>query len=136
QPRGHLDELAVGVREARLHLGDGLRRADAGDDVLTLRVDEELAVEAGLAGGGAPREADARPARLAEVAVDHRLHVDGGAEEPGDLVDLAVADGPVAVPRPEHGVDGEPELLHRVGRERGAGVLAVDGLVAVYEDAE
>ena len=41
------------------HLLDRLRRADAGDDVLALRVDEELAVDARLAGGRVAREADA-----------------------------------------------------------------------------
>jgi hypothetical protein len=85
------EELAVGGGEAVLHLGDRLRRADAGDDVLALRVLQELPVEPVLAGGGVPREADAGPARLAHVPVDHRLHVDGGAEQPGDPVDPAVA---------------------------------------------
>jgi hypothetical protein len=56
-----------------------LRRADAGDDILALRVDQEFAVKALLAGGGIARERHARGRRIAHVAEHHRLHVDGGA---------------------------------------------------------
>ena len=52
------------------------------------------------------------------------------------MVDPAVREGPVAHPRPEHGVDGEAELLARVLRRHVAGVPAVDRLVAVDEVAE
>ncbi len=56
------------------------RRADAGDDVLALRVDEELAVELLLAGGRIARERDAGAGVVAEVAEHHRDDVDAGAE--------------------------------------------------------
>jgi len=47
-----LQQLGVGLRHLLLELEDGLGRADAGDDVLTLRVDQELAVEfVGAVGG-------------------------------------------------------------------------------------
>ena len=39
-------ELPVGTRERVAHAGDRLGRARAGDDILTLGVDEELAVQA------------------------------------------------------------------------------------------
>ena len=56
--RGHrLDELRERLREALLHPRERLGRADPGDDVLALRVDEELAVEALLAGRRVAREA-------------------------------------------------------------------------------
>ena len=67
-----------------------MRRADAGDHVFALRVFEELAVEGLLAGGGVAGEADAGGGGVAQVAEDHGLHVDGGAEIVGDLVHLAV----------------------------------------------
>ena len=60
-------------------LGQRLRRADAGDDVLALGVDQELAVEAVLAGGGSRVKATPVAEVVAHVAEDHRLHVHGGA---------------------------------------------------------
>ena len=71
QPVGDVRQLAERLRhqllqrrpvgagcDARL-LGDVLRRADAGHHVLALRIDEELAVERLLAGGGVAGEGDA-----------------------------------------------------------------------------
>ena len=49
----------VGAGLRRAALGDLLRRADAGDDVLALRVDQEFAVELLLAGRRIAREGDA-----------------------------------------------------------------------------
>ncbi len=45
EPRGDVAQLLVGLRHHLLELADRLRRADAGDDVLALGVDQELAVE-------------------------------------------------------------------------------------------
>ena len=45
EPRHRLEQLVVRLRQALAHLLDRLRRADARDDVLALRVDEVLAVE-------------------------------------------------------------------------------------------
>ena len=42
---GDAVELVVDLGHIALHLGDRLRRADAGDHVLALRVDQVLAVE-------------------------------------------------------------------------------------------
>ncbi len=56
--RGHgLEQLVVRVGHALAQVGERLRRAGAGDDVLALRVDEVLAVDALLAGRGVAREA-------------------------------------------------------------------------------
>ena len=63
-----------------------MRRADAGDDVLALRVREPLAVELLLARRRIARERDAGRAVVAEVAEDHRLHVARGAPVVGDVV--------------------------------------------------
>ena len=84
---------------------------DAGDDVLALRVHQELAVEDVLAGGGIAREGDAGAGVGAHVAEHHRLDVDRRAPALGDVVQLAVGDGALVVPRAEHGADGAPELL-------------------------
>src|SRR6185503_9547639 len=58
EPRRDLTQLLVGLGHHLLELANRLRRADAGDDVLALRVDQELAVELFLSGRGIAREAD------------------------------------------------------------------------------
>ncbi|KTT89630.1 hypothetical protein NS44R_14985, partial [Mammaliicoccus sciuri] len=67
-----------------------LRRADAGDDVLALGVDQELAVELALAGRRVARERNAGRRGLAHVAEHHRLHVDRGAPRLRNVVQLAI----------------------------------------------
>ena len=113
-------QLLVGLRHHLLELADRLRRADAGDDVLALRVDEELAVELLLAGGRVPREADAGRRAVAGVAEHHHLHVDGGADVIRDVVDAAVLLRARVHPRAEHGVARHRQLLARVLRKRAA----------------
>ena len=129
EPVGDRDEGREGLRHQLLQrrlvgaggdarrLGQVLRRADAGDHVLALRVDQELAVERLLAGRGIAREGDAGGRGLAHIAEHHRLHVDGGAPARGDVVQLAVGDGARVHPARKHGADRAPELLLRVLRE-------------------
>ena len=50
QPAHGFQELLEGLRQPLLHLRERLRRADPRDDVLALRVRQELAVETLLAG--------------------------------------------------------------------------------------
>ncbi len=119
-------KFLVGLRHVlRQALLDLLARADAGDDVLTLGVDEVLSVEIVLARRRVAGEGDAGGRGVAEVAEDHRLHVHGGAEVVRDLVHVAVDDGARVVPGAEDGVPRLAQLLHRVLRE----ILATDGLV-------
>ena len=87
--------LSLAPRLARI----GMRRADAGDHVLALRVRQPLAVEALLARRRVAREGDAGGAGVAQVAEDHRLDVARGAPRVGDVVHAAVDDGAVVVPR-------------------------------------
>ena len=87
---GRAAELGEDLRQRRLHrrlvgprldpggLGDVLRRADAGDDVLALGIDQELAVEFMRPGRGVAGEGDAGRRRLAHIAEHHGLDVDGG----------------------------------------------------------
>ena len=104
--------------------GDLLRRADAGDDVLALRVDQEFAVELLLAGRRVAREGDAGRRRLAHVAEHHRLHVDGGAPAFRNVVQRAVGDRARIHPRAEHRADRAPQLGVRILRKFLAGLLA------------
>ena len=113
---------------ARSLEGDLLGGSDAGHHVLALGVDEVFAVKEVLARGGVARESDARGGIVAHVAEDHRLHRDGRAPLGGDVVELAVEDGPFVHPRAENGADGAPELRPRVGRELLAR-LPQDGLL-------
>jgi hypothetical protein len=106
-----LHELRVRLRIVLGQLRDRQRRPRAGDDVLALRVPEELAVEDVLARGGVARERNAGARVGAHVAEHHRLHVDRGAPALGDAVQLPVDDRAVVVPRAEDGADGAPELL-------------------------
>ena len=105
------------------------RSAHAGDDVFALRVHQKLAVKLFGAVGGIAREAHARAAGVAEIAVHHRLHVDGRAQHVVDVVDAAIVLGAVVLPGAEHGVSRHHELLVRILREVALGVLLYDLLV-------
>src|SRR5207245_11397753 len=68
---GDFEDLVVDLRHPLMQGLDRQRRADARDDVLTLRVGQELGVEARLARPGIAREADAGAGGLAEIPEDH-----------------------------------------------------------------
>src|SRR6185437_325325 len=104
-------------------LGDRLRRADAGNDILALGVDEELAIEQLLAGRGIAGEGDARGAGLAAIAEHHRLHRHRRAPLLRDAVQPAIGLRPVRLPGAEHRADRAPELFVHVLRERPAEFL-------------
>src|SRR5207248_8987560 len=120
-----LDELLEGARKLVAHACKRLRGADPGHDVLALRVREELAVEALLAGRGITREADPGARGPALVAEDHLDDVDRRADVVGNLVGAPVDLGARRVPRVEDRANGAAELLARVLRERTAGLLLV-----------
>ena len=92
-------KLLVHLRHDLLERLDRLRGADAGDDVLALRVDEVLAVELLLAGGRVAGERNAGAGGVAHVAEDHALDVDGGAPVGRDVVHAAVVRWRAGYPR-------------------------------------
>ena len=98
--------------------------ADAGHDVLALRVLQVVAVDALGAGARVAGERDAGAGVVAQVAEDHRHHVDRGAEVGGDALLAAVEHGAVGVPRVEDGHDRQVHLLARVLREVPAGLCS------------
>ena len=73
------------------------------------------------------------PRVVAHVAIDHRLHVDGGAQQAADVFDFAIRDRLVAHPAREDGFDRQLQLLERVLREVLPVVLLVDFLVRLAE---
>ena len=104
------------------------RGAHARDDVLALRVGQEVAARLRGARDLVARERDAGSRRVALVAEHHLLDVDRRAPVVGDLVEAPVGDRAVAHPRVEHGADRLAQLLVRVLREVLARVLLVDRL--------
>ena len=128
-----LDQLLVRLRQPLLHLLEGLRRPDAGDDVLALRVDEVLAVHALLAGRRVAREADAGRRLLAPVPEHHLDDVDGRADVVGDRVRSPVDLRARVVPRLEHAQNGPTQLLACVLRKRSLGLLLEDVLERLDE---
>ena len=120
-------ELLTSRLEARggLEVGDGLSVADAGDDVLTLGVNQKVTVELLGAIGRIARKGDAGRRGLAFVAKSHGLDVDGSAELVGNAMLFAVDAGALVHPAAKDGLDGKAQLELRIVREDG---LAVDNL--------
>ena len=112
----------------RLHSRDGLGRAGAGHHILALGIDEVLAVEEFLAGGGVAREGHARAAVVPHVAEYHALDADARAPFVRDPVQPPVGEGPRRVPAFEDGFDGAPKLIHGFLGENLAGLLQHDVL--------
>ena len=132
--RAHdLEQLVVRLLVDLLEVGERHGVADAGDDVLALRVLQVVAVHALGAAGGVAGERDAGAGVHAAVAEHHRLHVDRGAEVLGDPLLAAVEPRAVGVPGVEDGAHRQVELLARVLREVAAGVLADHALEGLDE---
>ena len=111
------DVIALGLR-----LRNRPRRANAGHHILALRVLQILSVEVVFTGRRIAREGHAGRAIITEIAVDHALDVDAGAQPLGDAVLFPIGQGTLVVPAAEDRGDRAPELLLRVLRERLAGV--------------
>ena len=133
-------EVGEGVRQRHLHrrlfrarllarfFGDLLGRADAGDHVLALRVDEKLAVEFLLAGRWIARKSDAGRRGLAHIAKNHGLHVNCRAPAFRNAIQAPIGDRALVHPRAEHGADGAPQLRVRILRKR-LTLLLLDALL-------
>jgi hypothetical protein len=119
-------ELGVRRRHDLLHAPDRLGRARAGDDVLALRLHEELAVETPATRRRVTAETDTGRRMRVAVAENHLHHVRGGPRVGADAVLLAVHDRARRVPGTEHGGDGAHQLLAWVLRELAAGFAEID----------
>src|SRR5712691_5915666 len=115
---GNLLELLVNLRQVLLQSADLRGSADTRYDVLALGVEQIFTVELLLTGAGITREGDARAAIVAHIAEDHALYVDSGAQIMWNLVEVAVVDGTLIVPRGKHRFDGLAQLLVHIGGER------------------
>ena len=94
-----------------------LRGADPGDDILALRIYQELAVKYVRAGRRIAGEGDARSAIRPHIAEYHRLHVDRGPPVGGNVVQPAIGDRARVHPGTKDGADRAPQLLLWVLRE-------------------
>ena len=129
QDRADVHELLVRFGQLFAHHRHLLRRADAGDHVLALGVDQVLAVDGLLAGARVAGECHAGAGGVAHVAEDHGHDVDRGAQVVGDALVVAVIERALAVPALEDGLGRQAELVDGVLREVEALVLLDDRLV-------
>ena len=102
-----------------LEIGDRFGSAHTGDDVFTLRVDQEFAIKDFFARSRVTRKCNARSRLVARVTVNHRLHIDGGAPLGGNVVLAAIDNRAVVHPRTEHSTDSSPKLLPDILRKFG-----------------
>src|SRR5262249_56705446 len=109
--------------------------ANAGHDILALGIDQELAVQPFLAGGGITGECNPGSGRLAHIAEYHGLDIDCGPPALRNVVQAAVSDGALVHPGPEHCAYCSPELLLRVLRE-GLAVLGLDPFFVAMDDLD
>ena len=126
EPVGDLGELLVYIGVGLSELIDAGGGPDAGDDVFALGIHEELTEQSLFAGGGVACEGNACTGVVVEVSEYHRHYADGCSPAGGDLIHLAVEDGPLIVPGTEHGLDGSHELDVGVLRELFAELLVVE----------
>ena len=126
-------QLSIGLGHDPFQLGDRPGRADPGDHVFALRVDEELAVESVFPRCGVPCEADAGGGGLAQVPENHRLDIHGGTQIFRDSAHAPVVIGAGVEPRAEDGVPGHLELAVRVLGEWFIGLL-LDQLLVISDD--
>ena len=118
QPRRVVAQVRGDGRQPLVEHGDRLGRVRAGDDVLALGVEQDVAVQRRLAGRGVAREEHARRRRRAAIAEDHRLDRHGGAEVVRDALLLPIRARAVALPGAEDGLDRDAELEPRIVRAR------------------
>src|SRR5262249_54522272 len=100
--------------------------ANAGYDILALRVGQIIAKKLFLSGGRVSGEGHARARVVAHISKDHRDDVDGGAQIVRDLFTPPISFRPVAVPGAEDGLDRFLKLAIRVGGKIRAGLLTYD----------
>ena len=80
QDRLDFEQLFVNSFVPLRHFADWLRRANTGNDVFALCVNQKLTVELVLAGRRVPSKCHARARIVAHVSISHRLHIHGGTK--------------------------------------------------------
>src|SRR5205823_9320769 len=83
-----------------------------------LGIEQILAIGLLLARTGVTREGNACAAITTHIAEDHALYVDGSAQVVRYLVEIAVVDGSLIIPRGEDRFNGLLQLLVDIRGER------------------
>ena len=122
-------EALVGLGQLAGHHFNLLGRADAGDYIFPLRVHQVLTPHFPLTCAGVARKGHTRARSVAHIAKDHGDDADGRAQIVSNFLVVAVVHGALAVPAPEDGFGGQPQLFYGVLGEINAFVLADDRLV-------
>ena len=117
QTASNVLKFSVSLRHFVGQQGDSLGRANSGDHVLSLSVDQILAIKHFLARRGITGERYSGSRRLSQITEDHGLDVNRRAPFHGDAVTLAVEDCALVFPRLKHGADGPPKLFVNILRE-------------------
>ena len=120
-------ELLINLWHNGFQLVDLLWGTNAGDNVLALCVDQELAEQLVLAGGRVAGEGYAGTGGVAGVAEYHGLNVDRSAPGGRDVVHSSVVDRARVIPGAEYGLDRAHQLLFWILWEVGADLLFVVG---------
>ena len=115
---GNLLELPVDLWQILLQAADLRGCANARYHVLALGIEQVFSVEFLLACARVTGESHACAAVIAHIAKDHALDVNGGAQVMGNLVEVAVVDGSLIVPRGEDSFNGLAQLLVDIRGER------------------
>ena len=126
------DVLSLGPTTRTLDR-DLLRRADTGNHVLALSVNEVLTVEDVLTRCGVTREGYTRCRVVTHVTEYHGHNRYGRTPLGGDVVELTIQDGAIVHPRTEHGADSTPKLLPGASGEVLAGRSLHGGLERSYQ---
>ena len=91
--------------------------ANAGNDIFPLRINQEIAFDFRLAGGGVARHGHAGGGVVSHVAEDHRLDVDRRAQVVGNAGSITIINRSFAIPGLKHRLRRQAKLLIGVGGE-------------------
>ena len=107
-------QLSPNGRQANREIAERLSPMGAGDDILPLRIEDDIAIDPRRAGDRVPSEQHAAAGIGAPVPEDHGLDHRAGAQVLRDALPLPVGFRPVAVPGPEHRLGRGAQLCPRV----------------------
>ncbi len=121
-----LHKLFIALGKILLQSGDGLGCPDTGNHVLTLRIDQVLAVNALCAGGRVSGKGNACAGGISHITEYHRLHVYCRAPVAGDIVHTSVDNRSLVVPGTENRLHRLHQLYLGILRELLALIFLID----------
>ncbi len=122
----NLHKLLIALGQILFQSGDGLRRADACHNVLTLGIDQILAVNTLGARGRISGKGNACAGSFSHITKYHRLHVYRRAPIAWYIVHASVYNRPLVIPGTEHRLNGLHKLYFGILRELFTFVLFIN----------